>query len=171
MQKLSEKDKRTLRVGGILVGAILVSAILMQWVEHWGQVRESLAVSRGELKMISSAAGSADGGGLILPAFEMPQRQEQQQFLFRDKLAEQFKTAKIKTEPLQVIPATKTRQGGYRVMRLKTGGSCKLGQIFDFIANIEENPYLVSVEEFRIKCDEKNRENIEFDLTVSTFVR
>ncbi len=171
MRNLTDKDKRTLRIGGILAAAILVLAGLVQWGEHWRRVRRQLAVARSELKMVSSAANSRDGSKLLLPAFEMPKSQAAQQFLFRDKLAGQFKAANIKTEPLQVIPPTKTRNAGYRVMRIKCGGNCKLEQIFDFIATLEENPYLVSVEEFRLKCDEKNRENIEFDLTVSTFVR
>ena len=36
---------------------------------------------------------------------------------------------------------------------------------------MKENPYLVGIEEMRIKCDENNREKVELDLTVSTFAK
>lgn len=170
MQKLniSDKDKRTLRIGGMAAAAVLMLALGVRWFEHWRLVRSSLAASRAEIKTLNSSGGASKP---ILPAFEMPEKEETQQFLFRDKLAEQFKKANIKTEPLQVLAATKTRQGGYRVMRLKCRGNCRLEQMFDFMATLEENPYLVSVEECKLKCDEKDRANIQFDLTVSTFVR
>ena len=52
-----------------------------------------------------------------------------------------------------------------------------LDQLLDFLSNLNENPYLVGVEELRIQCDtkeppEKRKDKeIEIDLTVSTFVK
>ena len=63
----------------------------------------------------------------------------------------------------------------YRVLRIKCKGKCKFDQLLDFLAALKENPYLVGVEELRIECDSKQppdkRQDIEVDLTVSTFVK
>jgi hypothetical protein len=42
-------------------------------------------------------------------------------------------------------------------------------QVLDFLERLNENPYLVGVEELKIKCDPKKRGEVELDLTVSTF--
>ena len=54
---------------------------------------------------------------------------------------------------------------------MKCSGKCKFAQILDLLASLKENPYLVGIEEMRIKCDTKNRQEIELDLTVSTFAK
>ena len=103
----------------------------------------------------------------------MPQDQEKQKFLFRDKLSEQLKKAGIKAKPLKVLAVSKSKRvDGYQVLRLQCkGAKCKFDQMIDLLANLKENPYLVGIDEFRVRCDEKDRQQVEFDLTVSTFVR
>ena len=107
-----------------------------------------------------------------MPVFEMPQVEEKQKFLFREKFNEQLKKAGIKNEPLQALATIKLpEQADYKLLRLKCHGKCGLGQIFDLLAGLKENPYLAGIEEFKIECNPKNRQEIELDLTVSTFVK
>jgi hypothetical protein len=145
----------------------------MQWLEHWVKVRKSLAAVRAELKTISPSRAKQEGLLSIVPVFEMPQSEEKQKFLFRDKLNEQLKKAGVKSEPLKVLPAAKLRrQAGYKLLRLQCRhGKGKFGQVLDLLANLNENPYLVGIEELRIRCNVKNRQEIELDLTVSTFAK
>jgi hypothetical protein len=107
----------------------------------------------------------------IVPTFEMPRSEEKQKFLFRDKFNEQLKKAGIKSEPLQIPPVGRSRQAGYKLLRLKSTGKAKFGQVLDLLAKLKENPYLVGIEEMRIQCDPKKRQEVELELTVSTFVK
>jgi len=107
----------------------------------------------------------------IVPAFEMPEKEETQRFLFRDKLNEQLKKAGIQNQPLQVASIGRSGQAGYRLLRLKCSAKCRFTQVLDLLASLKENPYLVGVEELRIKCDSKKPQEVDLDLTVSTFVK
>ena len=106
---------------------------------------------------------------------ERPAPEEQQKFLFRDRLYEQLKKAGIKAEPLTIMPARKKAGIPYKVLKIKCKGKCRLEQLLDFLAVLPENPYLVGIEELRIECDAKEppekRKDVEIELVVSTFVR
>ena len=39
------------------------------------------------------------------------------------------------------------------------------------LAKLNENPYLIGVEEFKIKVDPKKRAEVDLDLTVSTLTK
>ncbi len=41
----------------------------------------------------------------------------------------------------------------------------------DLLADLKSNPYLVGVDELALKCNEKKRQQVELNLTVTTFVR
>ena len=172
IEKLNQRDKRALQILGVFVVALAVLLPGTKWLGHWQAVRKSLAAERAKLEIIN--VGEAKQAGLLskVPAFEMPQKQEKQKYLFREKFNEQLKKAGVKSEPIRVLPTLKSRQkGGYKLLRLQYRGKCKFGQMLDLLANLNENPYLVGIEELKIRCDEKKRQEIELNLTVSTFVR
>jgi hypothetical protein len=72
---------------------------------------------------------------------------------------------------LQVVSTAKSGQVGYKLLRMKCSGKCRFTQVLDLLANLKDNPYLVGVEELRIRCDTKNSQQVDMDLTVSTFVK
>jgi hypothetical protein len=141
------------------------------WLEKWNQTKASLSQMKAKLKVIDMDEARQAGLMSIVPTFEMPQSEEKQKFLFRDKFNEQLKKAGIKSEPLQILPVGRSQQAGYKVLRLKSTGKAKFGQVLDLLAKLKENPYLVGIEEIRIQCDPKKREEVELELTVSTFVK
>ncbi len=171
IEKLSQKDIRTLKIGAVCVAAILVFVFASEWLGHWAQARKSLAELKDKLELLD--VGKAKQAGLmsIVPVFDMPEKEETQKFLFRDKLNEQLKKAGISSKPLQVVSTGKSTQAGYRLLRLKCSAKCRFGQVLDLLASLKENPYLVGIEEMRIKCDPKKPQEVDLDLTVSTFVR
>lgn len=173
--KLSQREIRILKIGVVCAIAILVLTFGTKWLDHWGQVRKSLSQTKAKLNDISAGQAKQSGLLTIVPVFEMPRPEEEQKFLFRDKFREQLKKAGIKNEPLQVLPAAKRSQVGYKLLRLKCKAKCKFGQMLDLLVNLKENPYFVAIEEMRIECDPKKppdkRSEIELDLTVSTFVK
>jgi hypothetical protein len=171
IEKLSQKDIRTLKIGAVCVVAILVFVFASEWLDHWTQARKSLAELKDKIELLDVVKAKQAGLMSIVPVFEMPEKEETQKFLFRDKLNEQLKKAGISSKPLQVVSTGKSSQAGYKLLRLKCTAKCKFGQVLDLLASLKENPYLVGIEEMRIKCDPKKPEEVDLDLTVSTFVR
>ena len=133
------------------------------------QLREMFAAF-GEVERASIVTDRATGRSRGFGFVEMPEKEEVQKFLFRDKFNEQLKKAGIKSEPLQILRAAKSPVAGYKLLRLKCSAKCKFGQALDLLANLKENPYLVGIEEFKIECDQKKRQDVKLDITVSTFV-
>ncbi len=171
IEKLSQRDIRVLKIGAVCVAAIFVFVFASEWLDRWTKARASLAEVKNKLELIDVDKHKRDGLLSIVPVFEMPQKEETQRFLFRDKLNEQLKEAGIKNQPLQVASIGRSGQAGYRLLRLKCSAKCRFTQVLDLLSSLKENPYLVGVEELRIKCDSKKPEEVDLDLTVSTFVK
>jgi hypothetical protein len=157
-------------------GAIAIVLIVFgtRWLERWGKTRESLASIRAKLELVNADEAKQAGVLSIVPVFEMPKAEAEQELLFRDKLNEQLKKAGIRSEPLQVLPSP-SRQSQYKLLRLKCNAKCRFGQVLDLLAALRENPYLAGIEEMRVQCDTKQpagqRQEVELNLTVSTFVK
>jgi len=171
IEKLSQKDLRILKIGAVCIAAIFVFVFASEWFDRWSKARASLAAVKNKLELIDVDKAKKAGLLSIVPVFEMPEKEETQRFLFRDKLNEQLKKAGIQNQPLQVASIGKSGQAGYRLLRLKCSAKCRFTQVLDLLANLKENPYLVGVEELRIRCDSKKPQEVDLDLTVSTFVK
>lgn len=171
MEKFSEKDIRALKIGAVGVAVIVAFVFGSKWVDHWSEARASLEQIKAKLELIDVDKAKHAGLLSVVPVFEMPQAEQTQKFLFRDKLNEQLKKAGIKSKPLQVLPGGKSRQSGYKLLRLKCSAKCRFTQVLDLLAGLNENPYLVGIEELRVRCDAKKPQEVQLDLTVSTFVK
>lgn len=163
----------------LIVGAVSVVAIFglrygMDALDHWKEVRVSLKQARAKLDDIAVSETKQAGLLSIVPVAEMPQPEEQQKFLFRDRLYEQMKKSGIKAEPLTIMPARKKSGVPYKILRIKCKGKCQFNQLLDFLTALPENPYLVGIEELKMECDTKQpaekRKDVEIELVVSTFV-
>ena len=164
----------------VLIGAVAAAVILMftlgqDWLKGWSHTRASVAAAKSRLKEVEADKAKQAGLLALVPVFHAPQPEEEQKFLFRDKLHEQLKKAGINTEPLQIIAARKMPGVTYKVLKIKCKGKCKIDQLLDFLVALKENPYAVGVEELRVQCDPKEppekRSQVEVELTVSTFVK
>ena len=171
IEKLSQRDIRVLMIGFVCVAAILVFVFASELLGRWAEARASLAEVKNKLELIDVDKAKRAGLLSIVPVFEMPEKEETQRFLFRDKLNEQLKKAGIKNQPLQVASIGKSGQAGYRLLRLKCSAKCRFTQVLDLLANLKENPYLVGVEELRMRIDKKKPQEVDLDLTVSTFIK
>ncbi|UCC96454.1 MAG: hypothetical protein JSW66_11490 [Phycisphaerales bacterium] len=164
---LSAKDIRALKIGAVGAVAILVFFFGSKWQDRWAQAR----AGRAELEAKLDAINVDKARATTVPLFEMPKTEDEQKFLFRDKLTEQLKRAGIRNEPLQLLPAKRSSVPGYKLLLVKCSAKCRFSQALDLLARLNENPYLAGIEEFRIKVDPKKRENVDLDLTVSTFAK
>jgi len=169
--KLKEKDIRALKYGAVGAAAILVFVFGSKFQNRWTLAKEKKSALDNKLNAIDVDKAKQAGLMSIVPVFEMPQAEDEQKFLFRDKLSEQLQRAGIRNKPLQLQPAKKSSQAEYKLLLVKCNATCRFSQALDFLARLNENPYLVGIEEFRIKVDPKRREDVELDFTVSTFAK
>lgn len=164
-----------LQIGAIATVVIPALSFGATWVDSWRTVRASLKSEQAKLKGLETDQARQAGLLAIVPVCEAPQPEEMQKFLFREKLHEQLKKAGINTQPLQILASRKMKNGPYEVLKIQCKGKCRFEQLLDLLASLKENPYLVGVEELRIQCDTKQppekRQEVEVDLTVSTFVK
>lgn len=172
LEKLSERDRRAVKIGVVAATAILVFYFCSIWLGHWAGVRKSLSAREEALSLMNPGGARQKGTLTVVPVFEMPAGEEKQKDLFRNKLNEQLKKAGIKSKPM-LFSSGKSPVAGYKLLRLKCESNCKFTQMLDLLANLKANPYLLGIEEIRIKCDEKKRKEgqIELVLTVSTLVK
>lgn len=169
--KLSPKDVRAMKFGAAGAALILLFVFGSAGHQRWTRAKANGAVLQSKLDIINVDKAKQAGLMSVVPAFEMPQVEEEQKFLFRDKLTEQLKKAGIRNKPLQIQAGRKSSQSGYKLLLVKCSATCSFEQVLDFLAGLNENPYLVGIEELKIKCDPKNRGQVELDFTASTFAK
>ncbi|MCP4612557.1 MAG: hypothetical protein GY845_27985 [Planctomycetes bacterium] len=171
INQLSPKDIRTLKLGAVCVAGIIIFLIGSEVLGRLKKAQDSTDILNKKLDLIDVDKAKQAGIMAIVPKFEMPIEEEDQKFLFLDKLTEQFKKAGIKNQPLEVASKTTSKKDGYQLLRLKCSATCRLTQALDFLANLKDNPYLVGIEELRLRVDKKKPQEVAMDLTVSTFVK
>ena len=170
LKKFNQKDVRALKIGAIGVAAILIFMFILGRYDRWNQAKESLTELQKKINDIDLDKAKSSGLTSIVPVFQMPVEKETQRFLFRDRLNEQLRNAGITSQPLQEVSGGKFPVAGYELLRLKCSAKCRFGQMLELLAELKNNPYLVGIEELRIKVDPKNQQQVDFDLTISTLV-
>ncbi len=171
IEKFNQKDIRAIKIGAVGVAAILVFIIAAEGIDHWRKAKIRLQTLEEKLELIDLDKAKRAGLMTIVPEFEMPLERETQKYLFLNKLNEQLRELRINSQPLQEVAGGKSPDPKYKLLRLKCSAKCRFSQVLDLLANIKENPYLVGIEEMRIKCDSQNKQQVEMELTVSTFVK
>jgi hypothetical protein len=175
IRKLTPRELRVVQLGVVILIAIPVFTLGPGWLGDWGKVRQSVAKAESQLKDLEMDDAKQAGLFAIVPVCEVPQAEETQKFLFRDKLYEQLKKAGINTEPLQFLAPRKVGSLPYKVLKIQCNGKCKFDQLLEFLAGLRENPYLIGIEELSIECDSKQppdkRQEVEIKVIVSTFVK
>jgi hypothetical protein len=177
VRKLNTREKRVLLLGAVSAAVIFAFTYGSKAYDRWSEARATLGAAKRKIGEVETDKNRQAALATMVPVCEAPQVEDKQKFLFRDRLHEQLKKAGINTEPLQFLPVRKPKGLSYKVLKIKCKGKCKLDQLLDFLSSLNENQYLVGVEELRIQCDtkeppEKRKDkDIEIDLTVSTFVK
>lgn len=169
MQKLTERDKRVIKWGVVCAVGILIFFFGASWLEKWSEARAGAKMKQAQIEGVDMSDAKRAGILSIVPAFEMPEKEEEQMNRFREELLKQLQRAGIKNEPLKVSTSNKTTlYKSYKLMTIQCKAKCKFSQVMDLLARLPENPHLVGVEEFKMKCDKNKPEDVELDLTVST---
>ena len=178
IDSLSARDRRAIRLGAVAIVLILLYLIIgLPLVENWSQVRNELKAYQMKLNVIngSTAGSKAKITGLCqtVPFVELPEVEDVQRKLFWDKTYDQLKNAgvAVSSGPSYIASAKKKTTLGFGTLRLKFSGTCKYDQLVKFLSQLRENPYLVAIDEFSVKSDEKKPGQVNIDMIVETFVK
>ncbi len=175
---LSDRDRRAVFLGTVgLVGIVLYLFVGLPLFEDWSCVRDELKMYQDRLENVraQSPASKAKIVGLYrtVPFVELAQNEDTQRKLFWDKTYDQLRSAGIRPSsgPSYISSSRKKTVQGSAALRLKFAGSCQYEQLLKFLARLNENPYLVSIEEFSVKSDAQKPGQLNIDMTLETFVR
>ncbi|MCF7955626.1 MAG: hypothetical protein K9M75_07485 [Phycisphaerae bacterium] len=175
--KLSEKDKKTIKIGAVLMAIILVSGGMNILLSEYSKTSKELNAVKTKFNSVmpnSDGSLTLKQAGLfnIVPVFETPTKEDIPGAKFREKFMEQLKKAKVNFKDLNLLPmSNKTNECGFRKRNLHCQGKCTFAQAMDLLASLYENPWFVGIEEFKIECDPKNRSQMDLTITVSTFIK
>jgi type II secretory pathway component PulM len=175
---LGDRDRRAIFFGIAAIVLILLYLFIgLPLVEDWSRVRDRLGTYESKLDVVggSEAGSKAKIVGLYqtVPSVELPENEDVQRKLFWEKTYDQLKSAgvAVSSGPSYVASAKKKTAQGLGTLRLKFSGTCKYEQLVQFLAGLNENPYLSSVEEFSVKSDEKKPEQVNIDMALETFFK
>jgi hypothetical protein len=177
--RLGYRDKRALATGAIVIAAVIAYIfIIAPWLDDWKATRSVLADYKQKLEMMgvgTDGISKAKQQALmrIVPVVESPEAEDAQRVLFRDKFSEQLKKTgiPIKSGPGFDSSAKFQKDLGLKVLKLTCKTKCKFDQVLNLLANLNDNPYMIGIEQLRLQCDEKKRQDLEMTLTISTSVR
>ena len=175
---VDQRSRRAIRLGASAVGLILVYLLVgLPLLESWSLIREQLQTYEGQLEVVSGQTPGSQaktvGVFQTVPFTALPESEDVQRKLFWDATYEQLKKAGIGVSggPDYIPSVKKTASTGRRMLRLKFAGKCKYEQVIKLLAGLNENPYLVSIEEFKIKGDEKQPDQVNLEMVIGAFVK
>jgi hypothetical protein len=176
MKAFNERDIRAIKIGVVGLAAIGLYFLAGPWLSEWQKLRVEIASGQERLDRVA-----VDGEGTLpaeqlrlmsaVPKVEIPADEKTQGTKFRDAFTQQLQKAGIRARSLQDLAAKKIAGAGYKTLRLQVRGRCELGQMLNLLGSLNENPYFVGVEELDMKPDARNRNEVEFSITVSTFAK
>lgn len=176
-ENMNRRDRRAVVWGLGAVAVIIVYCVLISpLLEDWQMTRFKIDSAKAKLSKLGvgdEAGQTAKMRGLFktVPCVELPESEVVQRRLFRDKIFEQMKSAGVVAISGPGYVGKVKKQGSFKTLRLKCSAKCSYEQLLKFIGNIKSNPYLLSVEEMKIRCDEKKRNQLSVSFVVSTFVK
>jgi hypothetical protein len=170
-EKMNEKDKNTIKKGGIAAVVVVVLVVAVQVYGNWNKEKAEYNSIENQLRILNVPESARKKTLEAVPVFLMPKDEQNQKTLFRNSLDQLFEQLGIYTDPWQEVTTTKTpimTGAGYGALRLKASGSCRFVQIFNLLASLKQNPYHVGIEELHIECDPQNPQQADFSIQVST---
>jgi hypothetical protein len=176
--KLTDKDKKILKIGAIAALVILVYAgIISPFFDSWSQIRSRIYAEKNKIAMLNGGSdprSAVQRAALfsIVPLAAVPESENLHRIHFASKFNMQLMKAGMKVRSLQYVSGEKYRpEIGLKQQRLQCRGSCGFAQLLDLLTTLSQNPYLVGIEDLQLTTDPKNPQEMEVVITVSTFVK
>lgn len=171
LDKLNQHDRKVLTYGaGAAAVMIAYAYIIAPWVADWQQTRAAIATNWKTIDSLGGSVSRRTNQASVVPTLTMPTTTEKQQHLFKTSVNKQLTDAGIQVKSVQYVTVGKTANSlGFTVSKLKCDGKCNMQQAMKFLGGLAENPYLLGIEEVRLSCDPKKRDEITLSVTLSTF--
>lgn len=175
LETLNPREKRTvlasLTAAMVIAGYFLVAEPILSKAL---QISSQLCLERQQIKTLLAKEGSPEALKrktltAAAPALEMPVSPEKQIQLLRDKLTQQAQQAGVQIKNMQFLSGTAASPGASGILMLKCQGRCQFPALLKLLEDLKNNPYYVGVEDLSIRADDKNRQDLEVIITVSTF--
>ena len=173
--RLDARDRRAVTIGivGVLIVMLYVFAIL-PLLTDWSAARSALHSYGSDLDRLAGATPGSrarlKGLYTAVPFVESPQDSDQQRKTFWDAVNGSLKSSGLAiSSPPRYLSASAGSPAD--TLSLAFAGKGTYQQLLKFFAAFHENPHGLSVEDFTLKRDDKNPEQLDMTMTVSTFIR
>ena len=178
VSQMSERDKYILKIGAVIAALILFVRFVMmpaygRWITIKQRVKNEEAIM-ASLGLSDSTQAQKKLERLVetVPTFAMPLTEDQQRQVFLEKFHEQITKCRIRvSNPPQFqaqVRAHPDKSLGLNILRLKCRGTCRFRDAMNLVAMLYDNPYLYSVEEMHLICGDRDRDQIDLTLVVTT---
>jgi len=178
VSQMSERDKYILMIGAVIAVFILFAHfVVLPSISRYNNIRDRVKnheAIMANLGLSDSAQAERELARLVkaVPTFAPPLNEDQQRQIFQEKFYEQLRSCRIQvTNPPQFqaqVRAHPDKTLGLNILRLKCRGTCRFRDAMNLLALLYENPYLYAVEEMHLICGERNRDEIDLTLVVTT---
>ncbi len=173
LEKLNEKDQKTLKMGGLAVLVLAVAITGYLGYNHWTAQNKLTKKLNADFKKLVMNESAYKKLLSEVPVFQPPEDDSTQKTKFRDFLDQQFERRRITTEAwVEVTAGNAIRPpAGYGVLSLKTSskGTVSFQNILNLLADLKENPYYAGIEELKITCDQQNPQLATLSIVLATF--
>ncbi len=116
-----------------------------------------------------ASSGRDDRLLTIVPAYASPETEDVQRLRFEKQINEQLRKADVKPKTLKFQGRGRTlRETSLKALTLQCAGSGKMDKALNLLAELPENPYLLSIETFQFECDENDPQKVELTMAFST---
>ncbi|MEN6306578.1 MAG: GspMb/PilO family protein [Anaerohalosphaeraceae bacterium] len=175
LEKLNPRERKIAVfctvAGGLMVIYFLIAEPIMLKA---GQIHSRRKQQQENLSMLLAEEGSVEAMKLknltaAVPVLEMPVEADKQVQLLRDQLTKQIQQAGIQVKNFQFQTGSATGPNASSLIMLQCRGRCQFPAIVKLLEELKKNPYYVGVEELTLRVDERNRQEMDFTFTVSTF--
>ncbi len=173
LEKLNEKDQKTLKTGGLAVLVLAVVVTGYMGYNHWTAQNKQKKKLNADFKKLVMNESAYKKLLAEVPVFQAPEDDSAQKTKFRDYLDTQFQRNNITTEAWVEVTASNAIRppAGYGALSLKTSskGTVRFQNILNLLAALKENPYYVGIEELKITCDQQNPQLATLNIVLATF--
>ena len=173
-EKLSEKDQKTLKMGGLAALVLAVAFTVYQGYNYWETQKKKQDNFDRDFRALNMDESAHKKLMANVPVFQMPEGESEQKTKFRDSLNLLFEQMRISTDPwVEVAAGNSIRPpAGYGALSLKTStrGTVSFQSILNLLGALKQNPYLVGIEEFKISCDQDNPQYANLSIVLATFI-
>ncbi|HOT73398.1 MAG TPA: hypothetical protein PLX18_08550 [Anaerohalosphaeraceae bacterium] len=177
LEKLNPKERRTVLTSLSVCAVILVYFLLIEpLTQNWGTVRQHLRAAREKAALLQLDPKSPQTQQQkrlmeLVPVLEMPQPSDRQGPFLQETFTSQLRKVGLVSRRMQLVRGRPLRNdpAGYVVLNLTAQGSGTYEQILKLLADLPQNPYYVGVQKCLLKPDQKERQKLEWEITVFTY--